>query len=266
MTELYLRNARLSIAGKEFKTRIAFNIEKSTDGKSANKSKVSVYNLSEDSRSFIEKNIDSLMKLEAGYSGNYSVLYLGDVKKVEHSRSGPDVITTIESGEGEKKLIESHIEISLGPDAKVNQVVNAAISSLGIDRGVIKSIPQTAYKNGFTFSGKVSDLLDRIAKKEGLEWSVQTNALQIFPAGQDTGETAVLLNERTGLLGVPNKTEKGFVAKSLLNPDIVPGRQVQVESKFLTGTAVFIAEKVTHVGDVDEGDYVTTVEGKGKLA
>jgi len=264
MSDLYLRNARLSVGTKQFRTRIAFNIGKSGNGKSSNKGKVSVYNLSEDSRSFIEKSED-LMKLEAGYGGNYSVLYLGDIKKVEHSRSGPDVITTLECGDGEKKLADSHIEISLGPDAKANQVINAAVDALGIARGVIKGIPQTAFKNGFSFSGKVSDLLDRMSKKEELEWSIQDNALQIFPVGQDTGEIAVLLNDRTGLIGVPNKTEDGFVAKSLLNPDIIPGRQVQVESKFLTGKAVFIAENVSHVGDVYEGDFLTQVEGKGKM-
>jgi len=265
MSELYIRNARLTIGSKKFETRISFNIQKSSEGKSSNKGKTSVYNLSEDSRSFIEKGEDLLMKLEAGYAGNYAVIYLGDIKKTEHTRSGPDVITTLECGDGEKRLTDAHIEVSLGPDSKFNQVINAAVTAMGISRGVIKNIPQTAYKNGFSFSGKVSDLLDRLAKKEGLEWSVQDNALQIFPKGQDTGETAVLLNERTGLLGVPNKTDEGFVAKSLLNGDIVPGRQVQVESKFLTGKAVFIAEKVSHVGDTDEGDYVTTVEGKGKL-
>jgi len=264
MSELYLRNARLTVGARKFQTRISFNIKKNSTGQSSNKGKISVYNLSEDSRSFIEKGKDLIMKLEAGYSGNYAVIYLGDIKKTEHTRSGPDVITTFECGDGEKRLTDAHLEISMGPDSQFNQVINAAVMAMGISRGVIKNIPQTAYKNGFSFSGKVSDLLDRLAKKEGLEWSVQDNALQIFPKGQDTGETAVLLNERTGLLGVPNKTAEGFIAKCLLNGDIAPGRQVQVESKFLTGKAVFIAEKVSHVGDTIEGDYMTTVEGKGK--
>jgi Baseplate hub gp41 len=264
MSKLYIRNARLTVGTKQFSTRVAFNIVKGTNGKAANKGKVSVYNLAEDSRSFIEKS-DALMKVEAGYGDNLSVIYLGDIKKVEHKRSGPDVVTTLECGDGEKKLTDAHIEISLGADAKVNQIINAAVSALGIDRGVIKNIPQTVFQNGFAFSGKVSDLLDRIAKKEELDWSVQDGALQIYPTGEDTGETAVLLNENTGLLGVPNKTEDGFVAKSLLNPDIIPGRQIQVESKFLTGRAIFVAEKVNHIGDVREGDFVTKVEGKGKL-
>lgn len=261
MAKLYLRNARLTVGTKKFNARFAFNVVKTTSGTS-NKSKVSAYNLSEDSRSFIEKSKE-LMRFEAGYQDNLSLLFIGNIKKVVHTKSGPDIITTLECGDGEKQITESAIELSLGPGSKVSQVINAAKNALGVSVGVIKGLPDTAFQNGFSFSGTVADLLDKMAKKGNLVWSVQNNALQIFPANEDTGEDAVLLNVGTGLIGVPNKTDEGFVCRSLLNPELIPGRLVQIESKLLTGGGTFRIEKAEHTGDTQEGDWITDVEGKG---
>jgi len=261
MSKLFLRNAQLSVGEKQFNTRFSFNIVKTASG-SANKGKVSAYNLAEDSRSFIEKSTD-LMQFKAGYQNNLSLLFIGNVKKVTHTRSGPDIVTTLECGDGEKQITESTIELSLGPGAKVSQVITAAKDALGVAAGVIKGLPDTAFQNGFSFSGPVAELLDKMAKKAGLVWSVQNNALQIFPESDNTGETAVLLNDETGLIGVPNKTDEGFVCRSLLNPELAPGRLVQIESKMLTIKGTFKIDKVEHTGDTQEGDWITELEGKG---
>lgn len=261
MSKLYLRNAQLSVEEKQFNTRFSFNIVKTTSG-NPNKGKVSAYNLSEDSRSYIEKST-GLMRFAAGYQNNLSLLFIGNIKKVTHTRSGPDIITTLECGDGEKQITESTIELSLGPGAKVNQIITAAQNALGVSVGVIKGLPDTSFQNGFSFSGTVSELLDKMSKKAGLVWSIQNNALQIFPENENTGETAVLLNDETGLIGVPNKTDKGFTCRSLLNPELIPGRLVQIESKLLAIKGTFRVEKADHVGDTQEGDWITDVEGKG---
>ena len=261
--ELYLRGATLTVGEKKIITRLSFTVEKTIVGKVANKCKVAAYNLSANTKAYIEK-YSGLMRLEAGYQDKLSILFLGDIKKVEHKRESADILTTIESGDGEKKITSAHVELSLAPGASVSQVVNAAVKAMGLAAGVIKGVPNTKYSNGFAYSGNVRDLLNLMAAKSDLDWSVQNNTLQIFPKDQDTGETAVLLNERTGLIGVPNKTEEGFKAKSLLNPEIMPGRMVKIEAKSLTGQSQFKVDTVKHTGDTQEGEWYTELEGGGK--
>ncbi|MCK4960656.1 MAG: hypothetical protein KAT00_14690, partial [Planctomycetes bacterium] len=214
MGKLYLRDAAVTIGGRRFTTRITFNVEKTSDGGSANKAKVDIYNLSNDSRGFVEQP-GLQLRLEAGYAGELTTLFIGDTKRVKHARNGPDIVTTVESGDGEVKLVNSHVEVSLAPNAKLSQIIDKAVAALGLAKGVVKDIPNITYTNGFTFSGPARDLLDQVARRGNLQWSVQWDALNIFPEGSDTGEAAVLLNDNTGLLNLPNKTEKGFELTSL---------------------------------------------------
>jgi hypothetical protein len=260
MSQLYLRRGILTVGERRFDVRLNFSVEKNSTS-SSNKCTVTAYNLSENSRSFIEKK-EGMLRLEAGYGNDTAIIFLGDIDKVIAKRQGPDILTIIESGDGEKRLADAHIELSLKAGATDEQIINAVINVLELERGTIKGIARMEYLNGFSFSGKAQELLDKITKKQKLEWSVQDGSLQIIPQSTDTGDTAVSLNSNTGLLDVPNKTDEGFVIKSLLNPKLVPGRQVKLESILLTGQAIFKVDKVTHVGDTQEGDFFTEVEGK----
>jgi len=56
------------------------------------------------------------------------------------------------------------------------------------------------------------------------------------------------------------KEESGVSATSLLNPEIRPGRRVQVESQFVNG--VFKVEKVTHSGDTHSTQFYSEVEAR----
>lgn len=257
---LYLRAARVRVNGRAFTVRTAFSISKGKTGK-ANKSTVTLHNLSEDSRNFIEKSGTTVI-LEAGYQDRLSIIFVGDIKKVVTSRKGPEVLTTIESGDGETQITNAHIELSLGPGATDEQIINAAVAALGLPTGVIKGLPDTANQTGFAFSGRAGELLDQMTEKSGLEWSVQTGALQIMPEDENTGETAVLLSSNTGLLGLPNKKDDGLEINSLLNPELRPGRLVRVESKLLIGPNLYKATTVEHEGDTREGRWTSKVEGK----
>lgn len=262
MALLYLRRATLAIGSRKFDgIRLSFTVEKTSES-SANKATVTAYNLNNASKAFIEKK-DGLMRLEAGYQDNLSILFLGDIAKVMTKRSGADITTIIESGDGEVRLAAAHVEIGLKGGATDQQVVDQIVSALAVKKGIIKGIQRQEYLTGFSFSGPARELLDSIARKQGLEWSIQNGALQIIPKTDNVGESAVLLNAQTGLLDVPNKTAEGFSAKSLLNPLLVPGRQVKIESELLTGVSIFKVEKVNHVGDTKEGEWTTNVEGAG---
>ena len=269
MSRQYLRSAQVRIAGRLFTTRISFEIRKGEQGSAAtqagaqsNKSTVSIWNLSEDSRGIIEREIGSgVMVLEAGYSGQLATLFAGDIALVEMRRNGPDIETRIEAGDGERNLVDAHIELSLGPGATDSQIVDSALRALGLGRGVISGIPAARRSNGFAYSGPVADLLDQIARKNGLAWSVQGGAVQIRQEGDTSGRTAILLSDQTGLVGIPNKTEDGFKAECLLNPELEPGRLVRIQSALLTGEVTYEVKGVEHIGDTHGEKWMTTVWG-----
>lgn len=269
MSRQYHRSAQVRIAGQLFATRISFEIRKGEQGSSANqpgaqsnKSTVSIWNLSEASRGLIEREVGKGgMVLEAGYGGVLANLFTGDIALVEMKRIGPDIETRIEAGDGERNLVDAHIELSLGPGATDSQIIDSALDALGLGRGMISGMPSARRSNGFTYSGPAKDLIDQIARKNGLAWSVQGGAVQIRQEGTTSGMMAILLTEQTGLIGIPNKTEEGFKAECLLNPDIEPGRLVKIQSALLTNETAIEVKGVEHMGDTHGDKWQTTIWG-----
>lgn len=274
----YLRAARLNISGKVFNTRIAFEIHKgeqdsTKSGAQSNKSTVSIFNLSEDSRGMIEREaagyglqdvrgLFNPMILEAGYQNSFSTIFIGDIVKAEIKRNGPDIETLIEAGDGEYRLMNAHLEISLGADSEVtdSQIIDEVIKSLALGRGSISGLPTTTRNNGFSYSGPAVDLLNQIANKNNLIWSVQNGAVQIRKAGESTNQPTIFLSEKTGLIGIPNKTSNRFKLECLLNPELEPGRLVWVESTALKGVIIEV-KGVEHVGDTHGDKWMTTIWG-----
>jgi hypothetical protein len=93
------------------------------------------------------------------------------------------------------------------------------------------------------------------------KWSIQDSKVQFIPKGGFVKEDAVFLSAKTGMVGVPIrlKEDEGLQVRSLLQGRIAPGKRVQVESSYFTGTLV--VKKVSHDGDTHSGGFTTLLEG-----
>lgn len=276
---LFLRKAELVIGQKVtatngpvepvlarvFRTRLNFNIV--FDGSSnANKASIKIYNLSQDSRTFLEqKNIIAF--LNVGYeSGELSNLFFGDVDDkngVHTERSGPDIITTLEVGDAEKALRFALVKVGLAPGATNRQIIQEAIKQLNVSISQIETIPLRKFQNGFSYLGPAKDLLDNELKKVNLTWSIQNGELLIIGPNKTDQQSAVLISPKTGLISYPTKTQDKIIFKSLLIPSIRPGRAVRLESKiFKDGSGANIkVDKATFNGDTHQGAWHVDVEG-----
>lgn len=257
---LFIRRGALRVGDKEFPTRIKFKVEKTDEGRTANKATVQVYNLAPASRALIEAK-DKPMQILAGYSEGVETIFKGDIAAVTTERRGPDRVTMIEGGDGQDALSDAHLEFTFKGEITVARIIDEIKASLGVVSGAIRGVKAQSFKNGFAWSGKASELLDQLVSAQDLRWGIRDGALQIVPDSEETGEQAVLLSPTTGLIGTPSTAEDGFVAKALLNGAIQPGRLIKLESKEITGTGLYKASKVVHEGDTSEGPWFTTVEG-----
>lgn len=262
--------------GRVFKNRVVFNIE-STSVAASNKAKIDIYNISQESRNFMEEK-DTIVILKAGYQDKISTVFFGDVIRRDINRAGPDIVTTLECGDAENILTTAHIELGFGPGITNVQIIEQAAEKLLLSSGIRKGIKTVQYQNGFSFSGLVSDLLAQLTKEVGVEHTIRNGELIILPILETDEQEAVLITPETGLVGHPTKTIDGLEFTSLLNPDITPGRSVQVVSKMFQGEFgvraeivasaslvksgdVLKARKVIHEGDTADGPWFTKVEG-----
>lgn len=271
---LFIRKAELIIGPKvpftngpvepvdaiSIKTRLKFNVVQDESG-NANKAKISIYNLSEDTKTFLEKK-DLVVFLNAGYESNLSSLFFGDLQRFDEKRSGPDITTTIECGDGEKSLTEANIQLGFGPGATNKQVIDAAIKKLNMPKGFMADIPVIKYHSAFSYAGSVKNLMNNQMALVDLDWSIQNGEFQVLGKAQTGGQIAVELSPETGLIGTPTKTKDGVEFISLLNPEIRPGRAVVLNSKrFLDGSGATVKViKTTFDGDTHDGQWQVKCE------
>lgn len=234
---------------------IEFDIDK-TGSSSPNKVGLTIYNLSPDSRKFVEKRKQALI-IRAGYESGMATLCSGEIDRVTHVREGGEWLTKIEAQDGMTAYGNVVHEV-LGPRATERDAVGKLARELGLTVGSIKGLSDKAYQHGRTLSGPARSELDAICRARKLRWSIQDGALVIYPIGGATDLDAVVLSPATGLIGSPERTEEGYRLRSLLQGQITPGRRIRVDSDGIDGD--FVAESVTHKGQSHGNDWYTDIE------
>jgi len=249
------------IDAREFRTRLKFKIVKDETG-DANKSTISIFNISEDSKTFLEQD-DLVVFFNAGYGDNVSNVFFGDLIRFNEKRNGPDILTTLEIGDGEVALRESNVQIGLGPGATNHQVIDIAVKAFNVSKSFTTDIPLIKYQNGFSYSGSAKKLMIEQMKAVKLTWSIQSGEMQILQKLQTDEQTAIEISPKTGLIGMPTKTKDGVEFISLLNAGLRPGRSVVLNSKrFLDGSGANVKlQKTTFEGDTHEGKWQVKCEG-----
>lgn len=264
MEELF--NRRASIVIGEYGTtgvriddlRIVFNIVKSMKS-SANEATVTVYNMAPSSRDLLNaKNV--AVQLAAGYGDNVSVIFDGQVIKSDVRLTRPNWMTTIEAGDGIVPLSTGRLSRTFVEGEGRLAVVKALVNSMGtVALGTTESDAlRRSLSSPLTLTGSARRSLDVLARQWGFWWSVQDGAAEFVDKGSKGSNTsaAPLLNQYTGLVGIPEFTDDGLIVRSLLNVRVRPGAPIVLESRTASGT--FQVEKVIHSGDTHGQDWTST--------
>lgn len=276
----FLRKVRATFKGgyvinpggiNEHELKISFDVSKGNES-SANSASITFYNLAEGTRNSIGKELDELI-LEAGYTpptggDNVGVIFKGQIRDVEHRRDGPDILTTVSCGDGDKALRRATISKTFPKGSKVEDVVEELYKELekeGVQRGQWKfpdNMPP--YKRPYSTCGGCSRELDTIGRSRGFYWNIQNGAMEITPGDGFIGGV-ILITPNTGLIDTPTITDNGVKFSCLLNPEIRPNRRVQIESQTLEMNAeggMYRVSQATYSGDNMDGDFKVSGHGE----
>lgn len=252
--------------------RITFNVEL-TSTEDPNKCKVTVTNLSADTRAQLSKLPSAHVVLEAGYTDTLARLFSGDVRRptgIQHEKSGPDWVTTIECGDGEEAYRAARFTGSFAPGTPVADVARAIAKSFNIPTGNLDDAMAAGnfrqgiqtFSGGYSARGRASTQFRELMDSLGLESSIQDGKLQVLKPTETLKGKAVLLSKDTGMVGSPSydsgegkKKVTTLKVKSLLQPAIRPGVQLRVESEQVKGA--FKVQTVVHAGDTHGGEWTS---------
>lgn len=247
--------------------RVQFKIEASLTP-SPNTAEISVYNLAEATRAKVSEQ-GILTSLEAGYTGQSSEIFLGELEAGKSVRNGVNWVTSFQATDKGRNLRQNRINYSV-KTTSVADAFDRIVAALGVGVGNAKEQiasgnirgALTSFTNGLVLSGPVKKELDRLTKTFGYDWSIQNGQLQLLGPNDaiEPGDAIVLDSDR-GMIGSPESGEKGVVeVRSLLIPQLTPGRVVALSSRQISG--FYRVEKVTYTGDTHGKDWYADLELK----
>lgn len=264
---------------------IKFSFEKA-DVENPNTGKVTVWNLSKEHIAALEKQ-DCIVAVRAGYADNIAQAFAGTVTYASTTKEGADCMTEIELASNMVELRDTSLSLSYAEGTKTDIIYQEIAAQMGLP---LSSSPQamqqpTLLSGGFSFVGSAKNLLNRLTRMDGINWTIQDGVIQILKTGEPVSYNCYELSPASGLIGSPKRVNisaaggsskgSGSVAEGdvaqlgweityLMNLAIGVNSYVHVTSKAVTG--YFRVQKVSIEGDNYEGDWqckATLLEVKG---
>lgn len=263
--------------------RVIAKVEKSLVGY-PNLANIKVYNLSENSRKKIEQE-GLKIQLFAGYLDvGVPLLFDGDIINVIHTKIGVDWISEIFAADGIKVLSTATVNKTLAAGSTTGQVYDELVKQMdGITKGITEGLQsclsgKRSLLRALQLSGNVKDWLDKISLDCGFEYSVNDGVIETTPTGLPLSDVPPkIINQGSGMIGSPERTEVGVNVKHFLLPDLKLGRTIRIESiteKINIGNlffrkipkikneGIYRIDKLIHSGDTHSNQWETNINAR----
>ncbi|CAA2161238.1 hypothetical protein MBRA_06398 [Methylobacterium brachiatum] len=247
MSDQYLRNMSVEIEGGATWTyrgdqnggqglRMTFEITMA-DTSTPNVARIGVFNLADKSTNpafFRGKTVT----VSAGYvSGPSYVLFKGEIQQARNLRADvTDKVLAILATDKSTPRNYAVVNKTLSAGHTYYDRVMACadpMKTLGVGLGFIDkaALSKASFPRGAALFGNVKDHLRQICTATRTSWSVQQGKLQVLGNANALPGAAIVLNSKTGLVGLPVQTIQGIEGVCLLNGRMVPGCVVRIDQK-----------------------------------
>lgn len=234
----YLRQISLKIGNDQqaldlSDLRIRFSVRRG-DITTPNSADIRVYNVSDQTAKKAQLREFSRVVLQAGYAGNFGVIFDGTIKQVRRGReSQTDTYIDITAADGDSAYNFAVMNASLAAGSTPEDHLQAALKSMesrGITMGEGSALSENKLPRGKVMFGMARDYLDTLGKTQDISWSFQDGKLTLIPNTAYLPGEAVVVNSATGMVGLPEQTQNGITVKMLLNPGVRIGRRLQINN------------------------------------
>lgn len=270
MTVLYRRAWRVQVGTLDVSALAIRFKAKRTLAQRAGTLDLEIRNLSPEHRREIQTapRFHTFVEVTAGYEGATSLIFRGDLRKAVPAREGTDWVVKVTAGDGEHALRNARVSRSFAPGTTVEAVVRHIAEAMGVGagnaatalRGASLGALGAALPEGTILHGGAADELTRLCAAAGKVWSIQEGNLQVLDLGGHLARSAILLSADTGMIESPEVVNRRVITvKALLQPGLVPGQQVVVQSGVLLTIAPWRITEAEYAGDTHGNDWHATL-------
>ncbi len=254
---------------------LKFNITRGMWG-SPSSAILQVYNLNENTRSFIRKDENDwgfvkMVTLMAGYGDDLAVILRGSVHKAYSERNGVDYVTSIEVFDGGAAFINAQFGGQFKSGTQSSYVLKAIAKSLepyGVDIGAVSKNYERTIKRGNSYSGNSMDLISEIS---GGGAFIDNSKLNILTDDEYLDGDTLTVSSQTGLLGVPKREWNNVTFTMLMESRAYLNQLVVIDIGKKEFDGQYKIRNITHAGTISEtiGESATTtincITAKGNL-
>ena len=258
----------LSVEGLD----VSFDVTLQADN--LGKATIQIYNLNRDHRSKIASVGSVDVSLSVCYIGyDLTSIFKGEIREASSRREGPDWITSLKSGDGDK-VSAARVAKSYPPGASFDDMWKdavKAVESAGIKAGnALEAFRKGVTKDGITtllsggvLQGPALKELRRLSRLNGLSVDIQNEELVVVPFGEPLDAEAIVLSPSSGLVGSPERAADSdgamvLKARSLIVPGLLPRRKVRIKSDLVD--ALYVVRKVQYKGDTAAQEWYADME------
>ncbi|MNV26986.1 hypothetical protein D3C71_1181190 [compost metagenome] len=198
--------------------------------------------------------------LNAGYRGDAGVILHGYISKVQSHWEGVEKITTINVLDSENLDEREVKEIAYAKNTLASSIIKQMAGYIGLPIAQFELVQDYRYQEGYSASGKVTEIIAKVAKDCKTE--VFINKGKLYVRNLKRGADSVFkLNKDTGMIGSPERFEdensKGFNIKSQLQYRITTASVIDLTSQIFKGR-VYVRSGSHHISRI--GDFTTEME------
>ncbi len=255
------RQFQLDIIGKSDtlvinNLRISFDIDKTINEK-PNPATIRVWNLNRSHLNQILSGAFDKVALSVGYQ-TLTQIYSGDITKASVQRHDLDFILTLECADGFRAYTQARITSTLKSGSNDEQILTELSKTLpNVNLGTVEVTNKRQLPRGKVMNGDTRELLNRLARNSGADWSIQDGELVFLPKNKVLKAESILISQETGMVNAPEHTDDGLELQCLLNPQLVIGGLVEVKSILDYFNGQYKVVKLLHSGDAMEGDWLS---------
>jgi hypothetical protein len=175
--------------------------------------------------------------IQAGYEdGPFGTIFEGTIIQAFAGReNATDTYLQIIGSDGDAAYNFGVVAKALASGATTEdewKAIAEAMTPHGVVLGYLPSdLPKRQLPRGKVMFGMARDFARELAESGEQSWSIQNGKLQVIPKDGYLPGPAIVLTAKTGLVGLPQRTQEGIRLRCLLNPELAVGRAIQLDNR-----------------------------------
>lgn len=204
---------------------------------------IRIYNVADSTAVALQQEFTQVF-LQAGYDGSYGQIFAGAIKQARKGReNATDTFVDIVAADSDEAYNWAVVNTTLTAgwsQTSYHRALMQSMAAYGVSAGYTPEFSAAQLPRGKVIYGAARDHMRLLSQSAGAQWAIIDGKLQVVRVNDYIPGQTIVLTSATGMVGMPVQTVDGIVVKSLLNPNIVPGRQIQLDNASIQGAQISV--------------------------